>query len=78
VVLLLVRLDHYSSKINNMATYGRGQMLGSGINPESFKLDYSGMANAAATQAQGVANLKKNRRRLMLIIKRLQNQSRPL
>jgi hypothetical protein len=57
VVLLLVRLDHYSSKINNMATYGRGQMLGSGINPESFKLDYSGMANAAATQAQGVANL---------------------
>lgn len=40
-----------------MATYGRGQMLGSGINPESFKLDYSGMANAAATQAQGVANL---------------------
>jgi hypothetical protein len=57
VVLLLVRLDHYSSKINNMATYGRGQMLGSGINPESFKLDYSGMANAAATQAQGVADL---------------------
>jgi hypothetical protein len=55
--LLLARLDHYSSKINNMATYGRGQMLGSGINPESFKLDYSGMANAAATQAQGVANL---------------------
>jgi uncharacterized protein YoaH (UPF0181 family) len=40
-----------------MATYGRGQMLGSGINPESFKLDYSGMANAAATQAQGVASL---------------------
>jgi hypothetical protein len=40
-----------------MAAYGRGQMLGSGINPESFKLDYSGMANAAATQAQGVANL---------------------
>ena len=40
-----------------MATYGRGQMLGSGINPESFKLDYSGMANAAATQARGVANL---------------------
>jgi hypothetical protein len=40
-----------------MATYGRGQMLGSGINPESFKQDYSGFANAAATQAQGVANL---------------------
>jgi hypothetical protein len=35
-------------------------MLGSGINPESFKLDYSGMANAAATQAQGVANLGAN------------------
>jgi len=32
-------------------------MLGSGINPESFKQDYSGFANAAATQAQGVANL---------------------
>jgi len=32
-------------------------MLGSGINPESFKLDYSGMANAAATQAQGVSDL---------------------
>jgi len=40
-----------------MATYGRGQMLGSGINPESFKLDYGGMANAAAMQAQGVSNL---------------------
>ena len=35
-------------------------MLGSGINPESFKLDYSGMANAAATQAQGMANLGAN------------------
>jgi hypothetical protein len=32
-------------------------MLGSGINPESFKLDFSGFADAAATQAQGVANL---------------------
>ena len=32
-------------------------MLGSGINPESFKQDYSGFANAAATQAQGMANL---------------------
>ena len=32
-------------------------MLGSGINPESFKQDYSGFANAAATQAQGVSNL---------------------
>jgi len=40
-----------------MAIYGRGQMLGSGINPESFKQDYSGFANAAATQAQGLANL---------------------
>ena len=40
-----------------MATYGRGQMLGSGINPESFKLDFSGFADAAATQARGVANL---------------------
>ena len=40
-----------------MATYGRGQMLGSGINPESFKLDFSGFADAAATQAQGVASI---------------------
>jgi lysozyme len=40
-----------------MATYGRGQMLGSGINPESFKQDYSGFARAAETQAQGMANL---------------------
>ena len=32
-------------------------MLGSGINPESFKLDYSGFARAAETQAQGVADL---------------------
>lgn len=40
-----------------MATYGRGQTLGSGINPESFKQDYSGFANAAAMQAQGIASL---------------------
>jgi len=40
-----------------MAIYGRGQMLGSGINPESFKQDYSGFADAAATQARGMANL---------------------
>lgn len=40
-----------------MAIYGRGQMLGSGINPESFKQDYSGFANAAAMQAQGIASL---------------------
>ena len=40
-----------------MATYGRGQMLGSGINPESFKQDYSGFARAAETQAQGMADL---------------------
>jgi hypothetical protein len=43
-----------------MATYGQGQMLGSGINPESFKQDYSGFANAAAMQAQGIANLGKS------------------
>jgi hypothetical protein len=55
--LLLARLDHYSSKINNMATYGRGQMLGSGINPESFKQDFSGFARAAEIQAQGMANI---------------------
>lgn len=40
-----------------MATYGRGQMLGSGINPESFKQDYSGFARAAEIQAQGISNL---------------------
>ena len=40
-----------------MAAYGRGQTLGSGINPESFKQDFSGFANAAAIQAQGIANL---------------------
>jgi len=32
-------------------------MLGSGINPESFKQDYSGFARAAEIQAQGLANL---------------------
>jgi len=40
-----------------MATYGRGQMLGSGINPESFKQDFSGFANAAAIRAQGLSDL---------------------
>jgi len=40
-----------------MATYGSGQMLGSGINPESFKQDYSGFARAAEIQAQGLSNL---------------------
>lgn len=40
-----------------MATYGKGQMLGSGINPESFKQDFSGFANAAATRAQGLSDL---------------------
>lgn len=32
-------------------------MLGSGINPESFKQDYSGFARAAEIQAQGMSNL---------------------
>lgn len=40
-----------------MAAYGKGQMLGSGINPESFKQDYSGFARAAEIQAQGLQNL---------------------
>ena len=40
-----------------MATYGSGQMLGSGINPESFKQDYSGFSRAAEIQAQGLSNL---------------------
>jgi len=40
-----------------MAAYGKGQMLGSGINPESFKQDYSGFSRAAEIQAQGLANL---------------------
>lgn len=43
-----------------MPAYGKGQMLGSGINPESFKMDFSGFADAARTQAQGVANLGAN------------------
>lgn len=40
-----------------MAIYGNGQMLGSGINPESFKQDYSGFTRAAEIQAQGISNL---------------------
>jgi hypothetical protein len=32
-------------------------MLGSGINPESFKLDFGGFADAARMQAQGIAGL---------------------
>ena len=40
-----------------MAAYGKGQMLGSGINPESFKLDFGGFADAARMQAQGLSNL---------------------
>ena len=32
-------------------------MLGSGINPESFKQDFSGFARAAEIQAQGMANI---------------------
>ena len=40
-----------------MAAYGKGQMLGSGINPESFKQDYSGFSRAAEMQAQGLSNL---------------------
>jgi hypothetical protein len=40
-----------------MAAYGKGQMLGSGISPESFKQDYSGFSRAAEIQAQGLQNL---------------------
>ena len=43
-----------------MATYGRGQMLGSGINPESFKQDYSGFARAGETQGQMYAQMGKD------------------
>lgn len=43
-----------------MATYGSGKMLGSGINPESFKQDYSGFTRAAEMQAQGIAGLGQN------------------
>jgi hypothetical protein len=35
-------------------------MLGSGINPESFKQDYSGFTRAAEMQAQGIASLGQN------------------
>jgi hypothetical protein len=40
-----------------MATYGRGQMLGAGIDPRMFVQDYSGFANAGAIQGQGMAQL---------------------
>jgi len=40
-----------------MATYGRGQMLGTGIDPRMFVQDYSGFANAGAIQGQGMAQL---------------------
>jgi len=43
-----------------MQPYGRGKMLGSGINPESFKQDFSGFTRAAEIQAQGMANLGAN------------------
>jgi hypothetical protein len=40
-----------------MATYGRGQMLGAGIDPRMFVQDYSGFARAGAIQGQGMAQL---------------------
>ena len=46
-----------NKELNNMAAYGKGQMLGSGISPESFKQDYSGFSRAAEIQAQGLQNL---------------------
>lgn len=40
-----------------MAAYGRGQMLGAGINPQLMAVDYSPFADAAATTAQSNAAL---------------------
>jgi len=37
--------------------YGRGKMLGEGLDPRMFLLDYSGFADAAKTQAEGISQL---------------------
>jgi hypothetical protein len=38
-------------------TYGRGQMLGAGVDPSLFKQDYSGFAKAGEIQGQAYADL---------------------
>ena len=43
-----------------MAAYGRGQMLGTGIDPRLMTMDYSPFVDAAATQAKGIATLGAN------------------
>ena len=40
-----------------MQPYGRGKMLGEGINPESFKQDFSGFARAGEIQGKAFADL---------------------
>jgi hypothetical protein len=40
-----------------MTAYGRGQMLGAGINPQLMAVDYSPFVDAAATTAQSNADL---------------------
>jgi hypothetical protein len=41
-------------------TYGRGQMLGAGVDPSLFKQDYSGFAKAGEIQGQAYADLGKS------------------
>lgn len=40
-----------------MATYGRGQMLGAGVDPRMFTQDFSGFANAGMIQGQAMAGI---------------------
>jgi len=41
-------------------TYGRGQMLGAGVDPSLFRQDYSGFARAGETMGQAYADLGKS------------------
>jgi hypothetical protein len=41
-------------------TYGRGQMLGAGVDPSLFRQDYSGFAKAGEIQGQAYADLGKS------------------
>lgn len=38
-------------------TYGRGQMLGAGVDPSLFKQDYSGFARAGETMGEAYGNI---------------------
>ena len=41
-------------------TYGRGQMLGAGVDPSLFRQDYSGFAKAGETMGEAYAGLGKS------------------